>query len=82
MRTQTLSVSVCLPLGLDIAQPIFQEGRSADIVGMCRMSDKKRAKKALPALLSLVNSFLEGKELEKAAKALRKGLETEVRYMS
>ncbi|KAJ1476033.1 SRP40, C-terminal domain-containing protein [Baffinella frigidus] len=42
------------------------------------MSDKKRAKKALPALLSLVNSFLEGKELEKAAKALRKGLETEL----
>jgi len=47
-------------------------------VGLCRMSDKKRAKKALPGLLSLVNSFLESKEQGKAAKALRKGVETEV----
>jgi hypothetical protein len=46
------------------------------------MSDKKRAKKALPGLLSLVNSFLESKEQGKAAKALRKGVETEVRRRS
>ena len=43
-----------------------------------RMSDKKRKKKALPQLLSLVHTLLAGNDMVKAAKALRKGVEEEV----
>ena len=45
---------------------------------MRRMSDKKRKKKALPQLLSLVHTLLAGNDMAKAAKALRKGVEEEV----
>ena len=43
-----------------------------------KAGDKKRKKKALPQLLSLVHTLLAGNDMAKAAKALRKGVEEEV----